>query len=259
MLFDSHAHLDDEQFDGDRDALIRSLPARGVSCVLNAGDSLASSGRAVELAEKYDFIYAAVGIHPHGAVRMQEEDLKALAELAKHPKVVAIGEIGLDYHYDNPPRDIQKKRFIDQLKLSSEENLPVIIHDREAHGDTLDILKSHRPARGKCVMHSYSGSWEMAKVLLDMGCFLSIGGPVTFKNAGKAVEIAEKIPLESLLIETDSPYLTPHPYRGHRNDPGMVRLVAERIAQIRGMEYDEVARITLENACRFFGIRPPAE
>ena len=259
MLFDSHAHLDDERFDGDREALIESLPERGISYVLNAGADLASSGRAVRLAEKYDFIYASVGIHPHDAVGMEDGDLETLAKMAKHPKVVAIGEIGLDYYYDNSPRDVQRQRFADQLELSAKAGLPVIIHDRDAHGDTLDILKAHRSTLKGCVLHCYSGSWDMAKVLLDMGFFLSIGGPVTFKNSVKTVEIAGKVPLDSLLIETDSPYLTPHPYRGQRNDPGMVQLVAERIAEIRGMEISELARVTLENACRFFGIRQRTE
>jgi TatD DNase family protein len=256
MLFDSHAHLDDERFDEDREALIEGLPGRGISYVLNAGADMDSSKRAIALAEKYDFIYASVGIHPHDAVNMMNGDLYTLEAMAKHPKVVAIGEIGLDYYYDNSPRDIQRKRFADQLELSAKAGLPVIIHDRDAHGDTLDILKAHRSILKGCVLHCYSGSWDMAKVLLDMGFYISLGGPVTFKNAAKAVEVAQNINLESLLIETDSPYLAPHPHRGKRNDPGLVRYAAERIAEIRGMEVSEVARITLENACRFFGIQP---
>lgn len=255
MLFDSHAHLDDERFDEDREALIEGLSGRGISYVLNAGADMDSSRRAIELAEKYDFIFASVGIHPHDAVNMKNEDLKILEKMAEHPKVVAIGEIGLDYYYDNSPREIQRARFADQLELSAKVGLPVIIHDRDAHGDTIDLLKAHRSILKGCVLHCYSGSWDMAKVLLDMGFYISLGGPVTFKNAAKAIEVARNINLESLLIETDSPYLTPHPYRGQRNDPGMVQLVAERIAEIRGMEVSELARITLENACRFFGIK----
>jgi TatD DNase family protein len=255
MLFDSHAHLDDRRFDEDRELLIRGLKGRGISYVLNAGADMVSSRQSMELADEYDFIYASVGVHPHDAAGMKDEDLDTLAEMAEHPKVVAIGEIGLDYYYDNSPRDIQRKRFADQLELSADLSLPVIIHSRDAHKDTLDILTAHKSILKGCVLHCYSGSWDMAKLLLDMGFYISLGGPVTYKNAAKAVEIAQNIDLDYLLIETDSPYLTPHPHRGKRNDPAMVRFVAGRIAELRGMEVKDLARITLENACKFFGIK----
>jgi len=254
MLFDSHAHLDDERFDQDRQALIEGLPAKGISYVLNAGADMESSRRSIRLAEQYDFIYASVGIHPHDAVGMTDNDLDQLEKMAGHHKVVAIGEIGLDYFYDNSPREIQRERFADQLQLSSRVGLPVIIHSRDAHADTLDILKAHKSCLKGCVLHCYSGSWEMARVYLDMGFYISLGGPVTFKNSAKAVEVAKNIDINNLLIETDSPYLTPHPYRGRRNDPGMVRLVAERIAEIRGIDAETLAEATRKNACRLFGI-----
>ncbi|HPT78529.1 MAG TPA: TatD family hydrolase [Candidatus Atribacteria bacterium] len=254
MLFDSHAHLDDKRFDEDRHELIRELPKRGISYVLNAGADMKSSRLSVKLAETYSFIYASVGVHPHDAANMKDSDLKALAEMTKAEKVVAIGEIGLDYHYDFSPRDIQRERFAQQLALAGELGLPVIIHDREAHGDTLDILRAHRSVLKGGVMHCYSGSREMAGDFLDLGLKIALGGAVTFKNAARPVEVAKYVPLEELLIETDCPYMTPHPFRGSRNDPGLVRLVAERIAEIRGLDMAEVARVTLENACALFGI-----
>ncbi|NLU36379.1 MAG: TatD family hydrolase [Clostridiales bacterium] len=254
MFFDSHAHLDDRRFDRDRQALIESLPQRGISYVINVGADMESSEKSIELAQQYPFIYAAVGVHPHDAKDMKDSDLDALLEMAKHPKVAAIGEIGLDYYYDNSPRDIQRKRFEDQLELSIKIGLPVIIHSRDAHGDTMEILKKYSSRLKGCVLHCYSGSWEMAKVYADMGFMISLAGPVTFKNAVKSVEVAEKIDLDHLMIETDCPYLAPHPYRGKRNEPGLVKLVAERIAEIRGMEMEEIARITLDNARKFFDI-----
>lgn len=255
MLFDSHAHLDDERFDPDRQDLIASLPDKGISYVVNAGADMESSKRSIMLAEQFDFIYASVGIHPHDAAGMTDQDLGDLEKMAGHDKVVAIGEIGLDYYYDNSPRQIQRERFAHQLQLSSKVGLPVIIHSRDAHADTLDILKAHSSYLKSCVLHCYSGSWEMAKVYLDMGFYISLGGPVTFKNSAKAVEVAKNIDINYLLIETDSPYLAPHPYRGKRNDPGMVKLVAERIADIRGIDVNSLAEATLKNACRLFGIR----
>ena len=254
MLFDSHAHLDDERFDEDREAIIEGLHGREISYVLNAGADLPSSQRAIALSEKYDFIYASVGIHPHDAINMKDNDLDTLADMARQPKVVAIGEIGLDYHYDNSPRQIQKDRFAQQLELSAKVGLPVIIHDREAHEDILDIIKAHKSILNRGVLHCYSGSWELAKIFIDLGFYISLAGPVTFKNSAKAVEVAQNIDMNYLMIETDSPYLTPHPYRGQRNDSGMVKLVAERIAELRGMDVSEVARITLENACNLFEI-----
>ncbi len=254
MLFDSHAHLDDERYNPDRQALIGGLPDRGISYVVNVGADMESSLRSIHLADAYPFIYATVGVHPHDAEGMKDQDLDSLLKMAKHPKVVAIGEIGLDFYYDNSPRDSQRKRFADQLELSIEAGLPVVIHSRDAHGETMDILKSYRSRLKGCVLHCYSGSWELAKVYQSLGFYISLGGPVTFKNAVKTVEVAENIDINLLMIETDSPYLTPHPHRGKRNDPGFVSLVAERIAEIRGLKKEELAEITKINACRFFNI-----
>ncbi|MFA6697857.1 MAG: TatD family hydrolase [Eubacteriales bacterium] len=254
MFFDSHAHLDDERFDEDRDEVIRGLPDKGIAYVLNAGADMDSSQKSIDLAKSYDFIYAAVGVHPHDADSLADTQLKALEQMAKEEKVKAIGEIGLDYHYDFSPREQQKEAFALQLDLAFRLNLPVIIHNREAHKDTLDILRAHRSILKGGVMHSYSGSWEMAKELMDLGFYISLAGIVTFKNAKKPVELAEKLPMDRLLIETDCPYLTPHPFRGKRNDPGFVRLVAEKIGQLRGMDTDLVAQITKNNACSLFRI-----
>jgi len=254
MFFDSHAHLDDERFDMDRDELISGLPGRGISYVLNAGADMESSQKSADLAVKYPFIYASVGIHPHDAANASKDYLDRLSALARQPKVMAIGEIGLDYHYDFSPRDVQRKCFREQLELAGQLGLPVIIHDREAHGDTMDILRENRHKFGQGVLHCFSGSWEMAKACIDLGMYISLGGSVTFKNAVKAVETAEKIPIERLLIETDSPYLAPHPFRGRRNDPGLVCHVAGRIGELRGMDPEAVAEATLNNARRLFNI-----
>jgi TatD DNase family protein len=254
MFFDSHAHLDDKRFDQDRHELITGLPKRGISYVLNAGADMVSSRKSADLAAKYPFIYASVGIHPHDARNAAKGYLDQLKALARQPKVKAIGEIGLDYHYDFSPRDVQRKCFVEQLELAGQLGLPVIIHDREAHGDIMKILKENRHLYSQGVLHCFSGSWEMAKACIDLGMYIALGGTVTFKNAVKAVEIAGKIPLEYLLIETDCPYLAPHPFRGRRNDPSLVRYVAERIGEIRGTEPMVVAGATLNNAKRLFNI-----
>lgn len=257
MLFDSHAHLDDKRFDRDRQSLIEGLPDAGISYVVNVGADMASSRSSIELSEQYPFIYAAVGVHPHDAKTMEDSHLDTLLEMARHPKVLAIGEIGLDYYYENSPKEIQRKRFEDQLELALKANLPVVIHSRDAHGETMDFLKKYSSRLKGCVLHCYSGSWEMAKIYIDMGFMISLAGPVTFKNAVKAVEVAKKIDINHLMIETDCPYLTPHPYRGKRNDPSLLNYIAERIAEIRGMEKEDLARITMDNACRIFGISKP--
>ncbi|MGI6188785.1 MAG: TatD family hydrolase [Clostridiales bacterium] len=253
MLFDSHAHLEDERFDDDRDELIRGLPGRGVTHVVNVGSTLDTSRMSVDLAAMYPGIYAAVGIHPHEVSQMTYDDLNRIEDLAGNPKVAAIGEIGLDY-YDLSPRELQRQWFSEQIELACRLKLPVIIHNRDAHADVLDILKSKKDKILGGIMHCYSGSWEMAKNFLDLGFYISLGGPVTFKNARKPVEVAKNVPLDRLLIETDSPYLAPVPYRGKRNDPGLVRLVAEKIAEIRGMDFDRIAKITSANTKRIFGI-----
>lgn len=252
-LFDTHAHYDADAFDADRLELLASMPGRGVELILNPGCDVPSSRAAVELAERFPFVYAAVGVHPEECGGWTGGELEALRELARRPKVRAIGEIGLDYYWEeNPPRELQKEVLHAQLELAEELDLPVIIHDREAHGDCLEIVRAHPKVTG--VYHCYSGSLEDAKVLVKLGWMLSFTGSITFKNARKAPEVIAWLPMDRIMVETDSPYLTPVPYRGKRNDSGYVRLVAEKIAEIKGLDPEEVARITLENGRRFFRI-----
>lgn len=253
MLFDTHAHLDAEQFAADRGQVIAALPSRGVSLVVDPGCDIPSSQAAVALAEAYPFVYAAVGIHPEECANYRSSDLDILRELAKHPRAVAIGEIGLDYYWEeNPPRALQQQAFRDQLALAEELDLPVIVHDREAHGDSLAIVKEFPRVRG--VFHCFSGSAEMARELVKLGWMISFTGVLTYKNARKAVEAAQAVPLEHLMIETDSPYMAPVPRRGQRNDPGYVVHVCEKLAELKGISAEECARITLENGKRFFAI-----
>lgn len=254
MLFDTHAHFDDERFDDDRDEVIRKAHESGVSYILNASSDMDSSRKSMALADKYDFIYAAVGVHPHSAGEMKEDDLETLAGYASHPKVVAIGEIGLDYYYDNSPRDVQKYWFARQIGLAREVGLPVVIHDRDAHEDTLAIIKAEGASEVGGVFHCYTGSVEMAKEVLKNNFYIALGGAVTFKNARKLLDVAKFVPEDRLLIETDCPYMTPEPYRGKRNDSGYVRLVAEKIAELRGVTFEEIAQITAQNARRLFKI-----
>lgn len=253
-LFDSHAHLDDERFDGDRNALIDALPAQGVGYVVNAGADMESSRAAIGLASRWPHVYAAVGVHPHDAKSLDEAGINSLRDMLTKPKVVALGEIGLDYHYDYSPRKTQRHWFDRQLALAQEISKPVVIHSREATDDTVSILKKYQGNGVWGVMHAFSGSWETAEIVLGMGLMIGIGGTVTFKNAVKPVDVAAKIPMDRLLIETDCPYLTPAPHRGKRNEPAYVRYVAERIASIRGIPAEEVIRTTYDNACRLFGI-----
>ncbi len=251
MFFDSHAHYDDEAFDADRDQLLSSLLQNNVSNIINIGADMPSSRHSIEIAEKYPFAYAAVGVHPHDAKNFTDSDLDELKVMSAHPKAVAIGEIGLDYHYDNSPREAQKEVFKKQLCLAKELDMPVIIHSREATEDTLSILKEFTP---KGVVHCFSGSVETAKTVLDMGMYISLGGPVTYKNAVKTVEVAAFVPIDKLLIETDCPYLAPVPYRGKRNSSLYIHATAEKIAEIKGMTVEELARITLDNTKRLFNI-----
>ena len=253
MFFDTHAHLDDAAFDSDRDEIIASLAGFGVTRVLNASSDMESSKRTVSLCNKYDFIYGAVGVHPHDAENMIDADFDTLRDMVKHPKIRAIGEIGLDYYYDNSPRDIQKARFTDQLHLARELNLPVIIHDRDAHEDCLKILRNFTDL--KVVYHCYSGSLEYAKILISLGFYLSFTGAATFKNAKAAPTVIEWMPLDRIMIETDCPYLAPVPHRGKRNFPGFVPLIAEKIAELRGLSINEVADITFKNGSEFFNIK----
>jgi len=253
MLFDTHAHYDAEQFDQDREEVLAGLSSRGVSLVVNPGCDISSSQKAVELAHKWPFLYAAVGYHPEECGPYDPAELDILRELARDPKVAAIGEIGLDYYWEeNPPRELQQQVFRDQLALARELDLPVIVHDREAHGDSLAIIKEFPQVRG--VFHCFSGSAEMAKELVKLGWMVSFTGVLTYKNARKAVEAALAVPLDRVMIETDSPYMAPVPYRGKRNDSGYVRCVCEKLAEIRGISFEECAEITLENGKRFYGI-----
>ena len=253
MLFDTHAHYDAHQFDDDRHEVLAALPERGVSLVVNPGCDIPSSRAAVALAEQYPFLYAAVGYHPEECAPYEAAHLDILRELAKHPKVVAIGEIGLDYYWEeNPPKELQQQVFRAQMQLAQELDLPVIVHDREAHADSLAIVKEFPKVRG--VFHCYSGSVELAKELAKLGWMISFTGVLTYKNARKAVEVAEAIPLERLMIETDSPYMAPVPHRGKRNDSGYVLHICEKLAEIKGISTEECARITLENGRRFFRI-----
>jgi len=255
MLFDSHAHYDDEKFNDDRDEVFTKAHEDGISYILNAATDIDTSLMSIGFAEKYDFVYAAVGVHPHNTSSLDDEVTAKIAKLAKNPKVVAIGEIGLDYYYDYSPKDLQKYWFKRQLELAVDLSMPVIIHDRDAHEDILNIMKESKISQAGGVLHCFSGSREMSKIVLDMGFYLSFGGPVTFKNARKVIEVLQYVPMDRLLIETDSPYLSPEPHRGKRNDSRNVRYVAEKIAEIKGLDFEDVASVTLNNAKQLFGIR----
>ena len=254
MLFDSHAHYNDSQFDGDRFEILDSMEKNGIGYIVNASDSMSSIEKILPLCEKYDFLYAAVGVHPEEVADMCDEDIERLKEYSKHKKVCAIGEIGLDYHYDDVPKELQKKWFERQISLAEEVRLPIIVHDRDAHGDCLDILAKHDIQKIGGVMHCYSGSAEMAKEVMALGMYFGFGGTLTFKNAKKVEKAAEEIPLGRILLETDCPYLAPEPYRGRRNSSLFMHYVAERLAQIKGLPLSEVERITTENAKKFYRI-----
>ena len=252
-LWDTHAHLDDPAFAKDRKELLAQLE-QDLDGIINAGCDAPSSAMAVELAEQYPFIYAAVGYHPENLKGIAPNYLEQLAAWAVHPKVVAIGEIGLDYYWkENEPKSVQKRVFLEQIDLAKQFDLPIIIHDREAHGDTLDILRQYgKGLRG--VFHCYSGSLEMTDELLRMGFYFGFDGPLTYPNSKRAKRVAAHLPLERMLIETDCPYLTPQAHRGQRNEPAYVHYVAEEIAALRGLDAAEVARVTTENAKRLFAI-----
>lgn len=253
MLFDTHAHLDDLAFAPDRDALLAALPDQGLSLVMNPGCSLASSRNVDALSRQYPYIYAAVGSHPDAADEVNDDVLNQYRQLcAENPKIKAIGEIGLDYHYEDIPREVQKEAFRKQMALAEELNLPVIVHDRDAHGDALQILDEFPTVTG--VFHCYSGSLEMAKELVRRGWYIGFTGVLTFKNAKKAVEVAQNIPIERLVLETDCPYMAPEPFRGQRNHPGYLYRMAEKLAEIRNMTVEEIQAITLENGKRLYGI-----
>ena len=250
MYFESHAHYDDERFDEDRDTLLASFPAEGIETVVNASSDIKSSKASIALSEKYPFCYSAVGIHPHEVENITEADIDELRELSKHPKVVAIGEIGLDYYYDLSPRDLQRHWFKRQLELADELKMPVIIHSRDAAQECFDIIKNSNVRNG--VIHCYSGSAEMAEEYIKMGFYIGVGGSLTFKNNKKGVETVERIPIEKILIETDSPYLAPVPYRGKRNDSRLLKYVVERISQIKNIPENDICNITKNNAQNLF-------
>ena len=253
MLFDTHAHMDDRAFDTDREELLSALPGQGLALVMNPGCSLESSRNAVRLAKEYDYIYAAVGSHPDAADEVDGAVLEEYRELCKrNPKVKAIGEIGLDYHYEDIPRDIQLKAFRAQMELARELGLPVIVHERDAHEDGMAVVRDFPEVTG--VFHCYSGSAEMARQLVDRGWYIGFTGVLTFKNARKAIEVASSIPLERIVLETDCPYMAPEPFRGRRNDPGKLYRMAEKLAEIRGLSVEEVQTITMENGKRLYRI-----
>ena len=253
MLFDTHAHMDDRAFDEDREALLSRLPEEGIGLLMNPGCSLDSSRAACALARKYDYIYAAVGSHPDAAAEVCPEVLEQYRVLVReNPKVKAIGEIGLDYHYEDIPREIQKEAFRAQMALAAEENLPVIVHEREAHGDGMAIVREFPTVNG--VFHCYSGSPEMARELVSLGWYIGFTGLLTFKNARKALEVAAALPLDRIVLETDCPYMAPEPFRGRRNDPGKLYRMAQALAALRGLSEEEVQRVTLENGRRLYRI-----
>lgn len=255
MLFDTHVHLNAEQYKEDLEEVIERAQSEGVANMVVVGFDRPTIEKAIALVEKHDFLYAAVGWHPVDAIDMTEADLQWIEELSAHPKVVALGEMGLDYYWDKSPKEIQKEVFRKQIALAKRVKLPIIIHNREATQDIVDILKEERAEEVGGVMHCFSGSEEVAKECMKMNFYISFGGPVTFKNAKKVKEVAAEIPLERLLIETDCPYLTPHPFRGKRNEPAHVKLVAEEIALLKNLPFEEIASVTTENAKKLFGIK----
>ena len=254
-MIDSHVHLDDPAFDEDRDSLIKSLGDNGIDLVINNSSDLPSSERSVELANKYENIYAAIGVHPHEAKTYNDKVEERLIELSKNEKVMAIGEIGLDYYYDNSPREVQKEVFKRQIELAARLGKNIVIHSRDAVKDTFDILKeAHEKYEFTALTHCFSQSVEMMEEYVKMGDYLALGGAVTFKNAKTPKEVAKKVHLDRLLLETDCPYMTPVPYRGKRNEPKLVKFVCQSIADLRQIDPEEVEKITAENTKRFFGI-----
>ena len=250
LIFDSHAHYDDKAFITDRDELLSRLPSLGVGAVVNAAVDPESALRCIRMASTYPYLYAAVGVHPEEVGRATDDWLSAIARLAREPKVVAIGEIGLDYHYDDAaPREVQWQWFRRQLALAVDMDLPVIVHDRDAHEDTLALLREYRP-RG--VVHCFSGSVEMMREIVDLGMYIGLGGAVTFKNAKRPAAVAQAVPADRLLLETDAPYMAPEPCRGHRCDSSLIRHTAERVAAIRAVDTDVLLKTTYANATRLF-------
>lgn len=253
-LFDTHAHLSDEAFDADRHELIPKLMDAGVEKFIDVACDVRSASRTIYLLERYPFVYGTIGMHPHDVRVMNNALMDEIEKYLEHEKMLALGEIGLDYHYDLSPREDQRKWFAEQLDLAKQLGYPVVLHIREAFGDCMDILRAHRDGlRG--VMHCYSGSVETAYECLDLGLKFSFGGAVTFKNAKKPIEVVSALPLDSIMLETDCPYMTPVPHRGERNDPSFIHFTCEKIAEIKGIDPEEMAQITYDNAVRAFGIK----
>ena len=248
MIFDSHAHYNDSKFNEDREQVLKGLTTENVAFVMNVADSMKSLPKVMEIAEGYPFIYAAVGVHPEETGELCQNDMDILLEYTNHPKVKAIGEIGLDYYWDSVERSVQKRWFARQIDLAKEVKLPIIVHDREAHGDTVDILRSEKANEAGGIVHCFSGSREMARDVLDLGMYIGIGGTLTFKNARKIKEVAEYVPLESIVLETDAPYLAPEPFRGKRNNSALIRYVIEELAKIKGISKELVEEKTFKNA-----------
>lgn len=255
MLFDTHAHLNDKQFADDLEEVINRAREAGVTKITNVGYDLNSSIESIKIAKKYDGVYAVIGVHPHDADSVDKESLIKLRMYAKEPEVVAIGEMGLDYYRNLSPQDVQQRVFREQIHLAKELKKPIVIHDRDAHGDVLNILKEEKAGENGGILHCFSGSWEFARQCMNLGFHISLAGPVTFSNANKLVEVAKLVPLDRLLVETDCPYLSPHPFRGKRNEPARVRVVAEKIAELRGITLEEVAEATTQNAKNVYGIK----
>ena len=254
MIFDSHAHYNDSRFNEDRFSVLESMPGKNVGYIMNVADSMDSLEMVLELSRKYDFVWASVGVHPEAAGKLTENDIDILREYAKNEKVKAIGEIGLDYYYDDVEKDVQKKWFARQIELAKEVDLPIIVHDRDAHGDCMDILKASDAKSVGGILHCFSGSRERARDVLNLGMYIGIGGTLTFNNARKVREVAEYVPMERIVLETDCPYLAPEPFRGKRNSSDLIQYVAEALAEIKGIQAEEVQRITLENAKKCYRI-----
>lgn len=254
MLFDSHAHYDDERFSEDRFELLDSMRENNVGYIMNSCSALSDLPNIFELAERYPFIYLSAGIHPHEVSDLCEKDMEMLKEACSHPKVKAVGEIGLDYFYDNSPRDLQKKWFARQVELAREVKLPIVIHDRDAHADTMQILRDCNVRDIGGEFHCYAGSVEMAREILDWGMYIAFGGSLTFKKSVRPIEVAKYVPLDRILIETDCPYLTPEPHRGKRNSSLYIKHVAEKLAEIKGVSVEDIENITTQNAKKCFKI-----
>ena len=252
MLIDTHVHLNADQYDDDLQEVIDRALSEGIDRMFVVGFDTKTIERTMKLIDQYDFIYGIIGWHPVDAIDCTDERLEWIESLSKHPKIIGIGEMGLDYHWDKSPKDIQKDVFRKQIALAKRVKLPIIIHNREATQDCVDILKEENASEVGGIMHSFSGSNEIADEILKMNFYVSLGGPVTFKNAKQPKEVAKHVPLDRLLVETDAPFLSPHPYRGKRNEPARVKLVAEQIAELRGLTYEEVCEATTENAERLF-------